>query len=153
MLWSAAEFPHKDIHGSVVMPRPLKGKPKPSPNWPPDMTRFRVQAHDSVAHENWDAANVMARSALQFVVRESGASGPNLKSQIDDLVAKRALHSLMGEWAHELRLLANESAHPNLAPAPPSPEDTRDILSFLDFLLYCLYDLPFEIQSFRQRRQ
>ena len=40
------------------------------------MKRFWIQAHDSLKNENWDAANVMARSALQFVVRDKSAATP-----------------------------------------------------------------------------
>src|SRR5205085_8701416 len=62
--------------------------------------------------------NLMARSALQFVVREKGAKKGNLKEQIDDLGSRGVLHPMMQEWAHEVRLLANESAHPDALAAP-----------------------------------
>lgn len=74
------------------------------------MKRFWIQVHDSLKNENWDAANVMARSALQFVVREKKAVEGRLKDQIDELADKGVLHPLMKDWADEVRLLANESA-------------------------------------------
>jgi hypothetical protein len=155
VLWSAAGFSHgmQGLYDYRVQPFPLSGKPEPSPNWPEGMTRFWIQAHDSLGNENWDAANLMARSALQFVVREKGAKNGNLKSQIDDLGANGVLHPLMKEWAHEVRLLANESAHPT-DPMPPSvtPQDVRDIISYLDFLMFYLYDLPEQISEYRKRK-
>lgn len=155
VLWSAGEFAHGmyGLYNFKVLPWPLSGKPEPSPNWPDGMTRFWVQAKDSFGSENWDAANVMARSALQFVVREKGAKKGSLKEQIDDLGAKGVLHPLMQDWAHEVRLLANESAHPE-APAPPpaTPQDARDIVDFLDYLMFYLYDLPQQISEYRQRK-
>lgn len=59
----------------------------------------------------------------------------------------------MKKWAHEVRLLANESAHP-VAPTPAdvTPQDVRDIVNFLDLLLLYLYDLPKQIEDFRQRK-
>jgi hypothetical protein len=39
------------------------------------MKRFWIQAHHSLTNENWDAANVMARSAVQFVVRDKKGKG------------------------------------------------------------------------------
>ena len=117
------------------------------------MRRFWIQAHDSLVNENRDAANVMARSALQFVVREKGAVDAKLKVQIDDLVKKGVLHPLMKDWADEVRLLANESAHPEApVPADVTPQDAKDILNFLDLLLFYLYDLPKQIENYRQRK-
>jgi hypothetical protein len=135
-----------------VLPWPLESKPEPSEHWPEGVTRFWIQAHDSLTHENWDAANVMARSAVQFVVRERRAKDACLKDQINDLVAKGVLHPLMKNWADEVRLLANESAHPEAPiPADTTPQDSRDIVNFLDLLLFYLYDLPKQIENYRQR--
>jgi len=157
VLWSAGEFLQgpgmRGLYSYQVLPWPLAGKPEPSKNLPEGMKRFWVQAHDSLRAENWDAANVMARSALQFVVRERGAKEAKLRDQIDDLAAQGILHPLMREWAHEVRLLANESAHPD-APTPlePVPQDAKDIVNFLDFLLLYLYDLPQQIAAYRKRK-
>jgi hypothetical protein len=58
------------------------------------MRRFWIQAHDSLSNENWDAANTMARSALQFVVLEKGAVDGKLVAQINDLASKGILIGL-----------------------------------------------------------
>src|SRR5215467_5223450 len=60
VLWSAGGSWGRGLYGMRVLPWPLNAKPKPSENWPEGMHRFWIQAHHSVAHENWDAANVMA---------------------------------------------------------------------------------------------
>jgi len=156
VLWSAGEFASSSSHGLYsyhVLPWPLKAKPEPSEDWPDGMKRFWIQAHDSLANENWDAANLMARSALQFVVREKGAVEEKLFAQINDLATKGVLHPLMKDWAHEVRLLANESAHPEAPePAEVTPQDVRDIVHFLDLLLVYLYNLPKQIENYRQRK-
>lgn len=152
VLWSRAEYGARALYDFQVLPYPLKEKPEASEDWPKGMQRFWVQAHHSLANENWDAANVMARSALQFVVRERGAEGSGLKAQIDDLVTKGVLHPLMKDWASEVRLLANESAHPDPKDdVEVEPADARDIIHFLDMLLFYLYDLPKQIEDFRNR--
>jgi hypothetical protein len=157
VLWSASKHNYghgRGLYDYHVLPWPLKAKPEPSENWPEGVKRFWIQAHDSITNENWDAANLMARSALQFIVRHEGAKGRDLKTQIDDLVTKGVLHPMMKDWAHEIRDLANESAHPN-APVPDevTPEDARDIVWFLDLILMNLYDLPKQIENYRQRKQ
>jgi hypothetical protein len=156
VLWSADEFASMrgdGIYDYKTLPWPLDAKPEPSEHWPDGMKRFWIQAHDSITNENWDAANVMARSALQFVVREKKANGKNLKDQIDDLATQGVLHPLMKDWANEVRLLANESAHPDApVPADVTPQDVKDIVGFLDLLLVYLYDLPKQIENYRQRK-
>ncbi len=150
VLWSAGEGFGEGLYGFRVLPWPLDAKPKPSENWPEGVKRFWIQAHDSITRENWDAANVMARSAVQFVVRDKKAAEGKLKTQINDLVSKGILHPLMKDWADEVRLLANESAHPD-APIPVeiTPKDSKDIINFLDLLLSYLYDLPKQIETYR----
>jgi len=96
----------------------------------------------------------MARSAVQFVMRDKKAKNGALKDQIDDLVSKGVLHPLMKDWADEVRIVANESAHPD-APIPDdaTPQDSRDIVNFLDLLLSYTYDLPKQIENFRKRKK
>jgi hypothetical protein len=153
VLWSASEFSYG--HGPYefrILPWPLLGKRKPSQNWPKEMHRFWVQAHDSLRNENWDAAVLMARSAVQFVVREKKAKKGTLNQEIEDLVAKGVLHPLMAEWSHEVRALGRDSAHPDPGDAPTDPQDARDIVNFLDSLLLYLYDLPEQIRAYRERK-
>ncbi len=153
LLWSAGQDWGRGLYGMRILPWPLDAKREPSENWPEGVRRFWIQAHDSLKRENWDAANVMARSAVQFICREKNSSGPNLKAQIDSLVAKGVLHPLMKDWADEVRIVANESAHPE-APIPEdaTPKDSRDIVNFLDLLLSYTYDFPKQIEDFLQRK-
>jgi hypothetical protein len=102
--------------------------------------------------ENWDAAAVMARSALQAALRDCQAKGHNLKQEIDDLASKGILPPNMKDWSDHVRELGNDSAHPNSRQAPTNPQDARDIASFLDFLLEYLYALPYQIEQYRERQ-
>lgn len=152
VLWSASEFSgSRGLHSFRVQPWPV-GKPEPSEKWPKTIGRFWVQAHENETNENWDAATVMARSALQAALRNQQAEGGNLKEEIDDLLQKGILPKIMKEWSDEIRLLGNESAHPNDSSQPPSEKDVRDVINFLDYLLMYLFDLPSQIQEFRERK-
>lgn len=152
-LWSASEssFADNGIYGYKILPW-LIGKAQPSENWPDTVQRFWTQAKDSLSGENWDAAAIMARSALQAAVCDKRGTGKNLRGEIEDLAANGILPPLMRDWSHEVRELANDSAHPSPNAPPTEPEDAKDILRFLDFLLLYLYDLPKDISNYRQRR-
>jgi hypothetical protein len=152
VFWSAAEHSiGHSLHDFMVLPWPL-GKAKPSENWPLDTQRFWSQAHESLEIENWDAAAVMARSAVQVTMRDKGAVGKDLYGEIEDLAAKGNLPPLVKEWSHEVRVLGNDSAHPKPNAPPTTPEDARDIVQFLDSLLMYLYDYPKRISDYRARR-
>jgi hypothetical protein len=101
---------------------------------------------------NWDAAAVMARSALQLALRAHGAEGANLKQEIDDLASKGLLPPIMKDWAHTVRDLGNDSAHPKVDQAPTNAKDASDIVGFLDFMLEYLYTLPKRISEYRGRK-
>jgi hypothetical protein len=134
------------------MPWPKRLESHPD-EWPKDVGRFWLQSHRNNTDENWDAAAVMTRSALQAALREKKAVGKNLRDEIDDLAEKGLLPPVMKDWAHKLRLLGNDSAHPEPGQDPIDPADARDATEFLDFLLECLYTLPHRIDTYRKRRK
>jgi hypothetical protein len=145
-LWSAGDR----LHACRVLPWPLRIEEYPK-HWPENVGRYWLQAHRSTADENWDAAAVMARSALQVALRDQKASGANLKLEIEDLAAKGVLPPIMKEWSDSVRELGNESAHPKPDQPPTNRRDAKDIVQFLDFLLECLYTLPHQINEYRER--
>lgn len=152
VLWSAMEYAGShSLHSYRVVPYPLKITGAPQ-HWPPEIQRFWLQAQKSLEIENWDAAAVMARSAMQVALREHKAQGSNLKGEIDDLASKGILPPLMKDWSHEVRELANDSAHPKPGQPPTSSEDANDMVEFLDFMLEYLYNLPKQIQDYRARK-
>lgn len=153
IIWSAQEFPgSRSLYDFIVQPWPI-GKPKAPEHWPETVKRFWEQTHDSQRNENWDAAAMMCRSALQAALRDNKANGKRLINEIDDLTERGVLPKLMNDWAHELRILANESAHPQSESLPPDKNDVDDIVGYLDFLLQYLYDLPEKIQEYRNRKE
>jgi hypothetical protein len=72
------------------MPWPQKTTSFPD-FWPSDVGRYWMQARRSLETQNWDAAAVMARSAIQLVMRDQNAVGNSLKGEIDDLASKGIL--------------------------------------------------------------
>lgn len=151
VLWSGTEpYPDRGVHDFKVLPWPLKIEKFPE-HWPEAVGRYWLQAKRNILDENWDAAAVMARSALQISLRGHSASGRNLKQEIDDLASKGILPPIMHEWSNNVRELGNDSAHPDLAQDPTDPRDAQDIVHFLDFLLEYLYSLPHRISQYQNR--
>jgi len=147
VVWSAGDR----LHDFRVQPWPLRYNKAPD-EYPEAIGRFWLQAKRNLADRNWDAAAVMARSALQLALRSHDAKGANLKQEIDDLAKKGQLPPVMQDWSHNVRELGNDSAHPAPGQPPTSPKDASDIVGFLDFLLQYLYTLPKKIGEYRDRK-
>jgi hypothetical protein len=58
----------------------------------------------------------------------------------------------MKDWAHEVRMLARDPAHPVPGQDPTLSRDVADVVRFLDFLLEYLFSLPASIANFRERK-
>ena len=151
VLWSSIEA-GAGFHDYRVLPCPLRLTSYPE-YWPEVVGRHWLQAQRNIQDENWDAAAIMARGALQAALRDHQAKGHNLKREIDDLASTGILPPNMKDWSDHVRELGNDSAHPNLGQDPTNPQDARDIVSFLDFLLKYLYALPHQIQQYRERQE
>ncbi len=152
VVWSADDsYGSHRLHDYRVQPWPIKTNSAPE-HWPSAVQRYWVQSQRSLEAENWDAASVMARSALQVALREHKAVGKDLKSEIQDLAEKGILPPLMKEWSNEVRELGNDSAHPKPDQTPTTEEEARDVVEFLDFLLIYLYNLPKQIKDYRNRK-
>jgi hypothetical protein len=147
VFWSAGS----GLHDLVVQPRVLKIDRAPK-QYPEAVGRFWLQAKRNLLDQNWDAAAVMARSALQLTLRSHDAEGNNLYQEIEYLTSKGLLPPLMSDWAHNVRELGNDSAHPAPDQPPTTSRDASDIVSFLDFLLQYLYTLPMRIEEYRGRK-
>ncbi len=151
VLWSAADSYGTDIHDYRVLPWPLQIDSYPK-HWPEDVGRYWLQARRNLKDENWDAAALMARSALQAALRDNKAQGNYLKAEIEDLASKGILPPLIKDWSNHVRELGNESAHPKPGQPATAPKDAKDIVRFLDFLLEYLYTLPRQIEEYRSRK-
>jgi Domain of unknown function (DUF4145) len=152
VFWSAAATSYRrGMHNFRVVPWSQRTSRFPD-YWPEDVGRFWVQARRNLEGQNWDAAAVMARSAVQLITRYQKGKGGNLKQEIDDLADKGILPPVMREWSHEVRLLGNEGAHPKPGAEGTEAQDAKDIVEFLAVLLTMTNDLPHQIEQYRERR-
>jgi hypothetical protein len=147
--WSGSQSSR--MHDFRSMPWPLQTTKFPE-HWPKDVGQYWMEAQRSLEGKNWNAAAVMARSAVQLTLRHHNAVGNNLKQEIDDLAKKGLLPPVMKEWSHEVRDLGNDSAHPTPG-ASIDESDAKDVVQFLSTLLTMLYDLPHQIKGYRARKK
>jgi hypothetical protein len=151
VFWSASRITTmQGMHDFKMVPWAIQTTRFPE-HWPDDIGRFWIQAQRSLEGKNWDAASVMARSAMQLVTRYQKAIGKNLKEEIDDLAKKGLLPPVMQEWSHTVRALGNDNAHPTPGSTGTNSEDAKDVVNFLSVLLTMLYELPYQIGQYRAR--
>jgi hypothetical protein len=153
IFWTAASnAPGGGIHDFKLLPWPRQTTTFPK-HWPADVGRYWMQARRNLEGKNWDAAALMARSAVQLVMRHQGANGRNLAAEIDDLASKGILPPIMKEWSHEIRVLGNENAHPTPGSEGTTQKDASDVVEFLGQLLVFTYNLPHQIEQYRERKK
>lgn len=92
--------------------------------------------------EAYRASAVMARRALQCVCLDKGSKEKDkLEKQIDWLFSQGIITKDLKDWAHEVRLVGNDAAHPRKPEndQPISKEDAEDVLKLLEQFCQVLY--------------
>ena len=96
-------------------------------------------------------AAALARRTVQLICVDKGAdSKKTLRDQIDQLLADGVITKDIQEWAHEVRFLGNDAAHPNKNTV--SQDDAKDILDLLESLCEVLYVAPAKAAERKQKR-
>lgn len=97
-------------------------------------------------------AATIARRAVQMICLNKGASkSKKLNEQIDELLVSGVVTKDIQEWAHEVRFLGNDAAHPTKNEV--SEEDARDILELLESLCEVLYVTPAKAAERKKKRE
>ncbi len=97
-------------------------------------------------------AAALARRTVQLICLDKGASkNKNLHQQIDELFSSGVITKDIKEWAHEVRFLGNDAAHPNKNIV--SQDDAKDILDLLESLCDVLYVAPAKAAERKQKRE
>lgn len=102
------------------------------------------------------AAAVMARRALQSTCLDKGADEKDdLYHQIDWIFKEGIITKDIKDWAHEVRLVGNDAAHPKKPSEdqPVTKEDAEDILNLLEQFCQVLYVTPAIAQERQKARQ
>ncbi|MFM0095641.1 DUF4145 domain-containing protein [Paraburkholderia nemoris] len=111
-----------------------------SPDIPAEPLDYLVQAAGSL---NQPRASVMTSAgAVDSMLKAKGLVDGNLYARIKQAVEQHLLTPDMAEWAHDVRLDANDQRHADVAAVPPDFEDAKRCLEFAKALADILFVLP-----------
>lgn len=146
----------KRLNGLIVKiyPNPL---PEPVDEKIPEAIRKDFEEANLCYSVNaYRAAAVMARRALQSICLDKGANEKDyLYQQIDWLFSQGIITKDLKDWAHEVRHVGNDGAHPKKPEedTPVASEDAKDILDLLKQFSQVLYVAPSIAEERRKIRE
>lgn len=120
-------------------------------NMPQKAQRFYKQSMESMHAP--DGAIMLAASAIDAMLKDKGFSDGSLYSRIELAAKNHLLTEQMKEWAHEIRLSANEPRHADDNFEGASKEDAEQVLQFAKALGEYLYDLPSRIEKWKSKAE
>ncbi len=92
-------------------------------------------------------AVMLAASAVDAMLKAKGYKEGSLYSRIDKATKDHLITAEMAQWAHEVRLEANEERHADEAEPLPTPEEATRSLDFAMALGQFLFVLPARVQK------
>ncbi len=112
--------------------------------------RARAFMEQAIASIHAPAGAVMlAASAVDSMLKEKGLKAGSLYKRIDEAAASHLITSEMAEWAHEVRLEANDQRHADEDAALPDEANARRVIEFATALAQFLFVLPARVAAGR----
>lgn len=136
-------------NGDTVYPTPL---PSPTDERVPEKIRRDLdEAKLCYSVEALRGCVTMARRAIQSACLDKEADEKKtLEKQIEELAANGLITKDLKEWAHVVRWVGNDGAHPGGEEV--EQEDAEDTLKLAEEFLYALYVTPAIAKERRQKR-
>ncbi len=92
-------------------------------------------------------AVMLAASAVDAMLKAKAYKNGSLYSRIDKAAEDHVITNEMAQWAHEVRLDANEQRHADEAVSSPSQEDARRCVDFAVALGQFMFVLPARVEK------
>ncbi len=105
---------------------------------------FLQQAYQTLAAP--DAATVMAASAVDAMLKEIGYADGTLNSRIRQALQDSVITQGMADWAHAVRLEANNVRHSDAQKPHASPEEALQAVDFAEALGNFLFVLKARVE-------
>ena len=117
----------------------------------PERARIYLrQAQDSLNAPS--GAVILAASSVDAMLKARGLVAGKLFGRINEAVQNHLITPEMGEWAHEVRLDANDERHSDENAEMPSVEDAARAVEFAEALGEFLFVLPARVAEGRASR-
>jgi hypothetical protein len=110
--------------------------------------RFLQQATES--RHAPDGALMLAASSIDAMLKEKGYVKEGLYTRIEQAFSEGLLTAEMRDWAHEIRLSANEPRHADDKFEGASSNDADQVIQFAKALDQYLFELPAKVQKCKQ---
>ena len=91
-------------------------------------------------------AVMLAASAVDAMLKSKGLTDGTLYKRIDRAVVEHLITAEMGQWAHAVRLDANDQRHADEVAELPTAEDARRVVEFAQALAQFLFVLPARVK-------
>ncbi|CAN7160569.1 DUF4145 domain-containing protein [Paraburkholderia hospita] len=116
---------------------------------PEEPRDFLVQAAETLNSPR--ASVVTSAGAVDAMLKARALESGTLYKRIDEAVEKGLLTPDMAEWAHDVRLDANDQRHADLKAIPPTIEDAKRCLEFAKALADIMFVLPARVTRGKTR--
>ena len=107
---------------------------------PERVRNYLNQAHRTLSAP--DASVVMSASSIDAMLQDNGLVDGSLYNRIDQAVTNGILTQKMADWAHRVRLDANNPRHADASIPHMSADDAKRAFDFANALTEYLYMLP-----------
>lgn len=112
---------------------------------PPKAREYLKQALNSL--HSPAGAVMLAASSVDAMLKSKGYKEGSLYTRIDKAVADHLITKEMGQWAHAVRLDANDQRHADDDALLPDPEQAKRSTDFALALGQFLFALPAQVQQ------
>ena len=91
-------------------------------------------------------AVMLAASSVDSMLKLKGYTEGSLYARIEKAIKDHLITAEMGQWAHDVRLDANDQRHADEAANLPTPEDAQRVIDFTTALAELLFVLPSKVR-------
>ena len=134
--------------GDIIYPTP--GAKPTDVNVPKNLRDDLDEAKTCFAAGCYRGCAVLARRVIQVACIAKGAKKHSLVEQIEELTAAGVITKDIEEWAHVVRWVGNDAAHPNAQPV--TQPDAEDCLNLAEQFLHVIFVAPAIAKARRSAR-